>query len=87
MNKEELCYDIFNEIKELSEKWNRVGFRINLLSSSVQNPKWIKSENFEATQDYFVMLKQDIDNTYNYVNDELKKKYNEIYDIYYNGKW
>lgn len=78
MNRERLCQDIFYEIEDLEERCNLMKDKIAIIKFSVQNPSHIQSENFTEVSKMFLMIKNDMD----MINEELKRKYEEIYEVY-----
>lgn len=82
MNKNKKCEILFNEIKELSDKYKLVGDMIRILSSSVQNLDFMCKEDLPIFIENCKIVRNAIDKNYTNTLDKLNEIYRDIVEIY-----
>lgn len=80
--KKQKCYEIFNKYEEISEKFNQMAYSINHLKSSVQNPDFIRKDDFQVVADNESMVLKKLERDFNKCYGELLDLFKEVADIY-----
>ena len=82
MNVERECKNIFEDYKDLSNDWNRVGHAISHLSAIVQNPDFMCPQDLEIFNDNCKMISENMNETITNTKKELNELYKRVLEVY-----
>ena len=82
MNVERECKNIFEDYKDLSNDWNRVGHAISHLSAIVQNPDFMCPQDLEIFNDNCKMISENMNETITNTKKELNELYKQVLEVY-----
>lgn len=82
INTKRKCYEIFNKYEEISKKFNQMAYSINRLKSSIQNPDFIRKDDFQVVADNEAIVLKNLEIDFNKCYGELLDLFKEVADIY-----
>lgn len=82
INTKKKCYEIFNRYEEVSKKFEKMAYSINHLKSSVQNPDFIRKDDFQVVADNEARIMKDLETEFNKCYGELLDLFKEVADVY-----